>query len=167
MTVHNSRQAGRAAKGGLIAGLVGGLVLSVFMAVMNLIRGHDVWGGMKFAGVPVLGERALQPGFDGLAVAVGVFDHFAVSAVWGVLFGILFYGLSRNATYVAGIVWGIVVWIAMLYVVLPVLGFPAGGTMPVAMSAFTHILFGVVTAAAFLPYQRELPPMSRHPRTAP
>ena len=166
MSVHNSQQAGQAAKGGAIAGLWAGLALSLLMAVMNLFQNNSIWGGLKFAGVPFLGERAFEPGFDALAVLVGIICHFGVSAAWGVLFGLLFYGLSRNATLVAGAVWGVVVWIAMLYVVLPILGLPAGGTMPVLLAGFEHLLFGVIVGAGFLPYQRELPTMRRH-TTAP
>jgi hypothetical protein len=65
-------------------------------------------------------------------------------------------------TLLAGVLWGVVVWLGMLYVALPVLGFPAGGNSPLPVAIFTHVLFGVVLAAAFLPYQRELPPIGRH-----
>jgi hypothetical protein len=166
MAVHNQRQTVLALRGGVAAGLVAGVFMSVFLAVMNAILGRDVLQGLKFAGVPLLGRRALEPGFDHVAIVVGVFDHLMVSIFWAVLFALLFHGLGKGLTLLAGAFWGLVVWIVMLYVALPLLGFPAGGRGSVAMAIVEHVLFGVVLAAAFLPYQREIPSFRRH-RPAP
>lgn len=166
MAVHNQWQTIRAAKGGVVAGLVAGAVDMAFLAIMNATQGRSVLGGLKFASVPFLGKRVFEPGFDHVAIVAGVVCHFAVSIAWGVLFGLLFFGLGRMMTLLAGAFWGIVVWLGMLYVALPLLGFPAGGNMPIPAAIFTHVLFGVVLAAAFLPFQRELPPVPRH-RTTP
>ena len=166
MTVHNRAQFRRAAKGGAVAGLVAGIFTMVFLAIMNAAKGDDVLRGLKFAGVPLLGKRALEPGFDHVAIVVGVFDHLVISMGWGFLFGLLFFGLSKGMTMAAGVLWGLVVWIVMLYVALPVLGFPAGGQNPVPMAIFTHVLFAEVLAAAFLPFQREIPSIPRHRPTS-
>src|SRR5206468_1344331 len=108
----------------------------------------------KGAGAPFLGERAMQPGFDGAAVLVGVVSHFAVSIVWGALFALLFYGLSRAATVAAGFLWGFVVWIGMFYVVLPIVGLgDMPSHIPVANAIIEHVIFGIVVALAFLPFQ--------------
>jgi hypothetical protein len=165
MAVHNQWQIERAVKGGVIAGLVSGVVLSVILAILNALEGKSVLGGLKFASYPFLGRRAFDTGFDHVAIVAGVASHLAVSVVWGALFGLIFFGLSRGKTLVAGAFWGLVVWAVMLYVVLPVLGFPAGGDNPVAMAIFTHALFGVTMAAAFLPFQRVLPPLVHHRST--
>jgi aconitate hydratase len=53
-----------------LAGLIGVVVISVFMLIASLVTGQDIWPGMKMAGTPFLGERAMQPGFDLGAVAV-------------------------------------------------------------------------------------------------
>jgi uncharacterized membrane protein YagU involved in acid resistance len=102
-----------------------------------------------------------EPGFDHVTIVAGIVTHLAVSMVWGTLFGLLFFGLTKSMTLLAGAFWGLLVWVVMLYVVLPVLGFPPGGNNPIAMAIFTHVLFGVAIAAAFLPFQRELPPVQR------
>lgn len=168
MAVHNRAQSRRAAKGGAIAGLVAGLFTSVFLAIMNAAQGRDVLQGLKFAGVPVLGKRALEPGFDHVAIVIGVFDHLVISMAWGFFFGLLFFGLSKGMTMLAGVFWGLVVWIVMLYVALPVLGFPPGGNNPLPVAIFTHVLFAEVLAAAFLPFQREIHAIPRHrPTTLP
>jgi hypothetical protein len=157
MAPRSKVEARRALGGGIVAGIVAGLVLAAFLIVMNLIKGDDVWVAAKMAGAPFLGERAMQPGFDAVAILVGVLCHMAVSIGWGVGFGLLFYGLSRGTTVAMGAIWGVVSWLVMFYVVLPIAGVPeiAEG-MPIGMAIFEHVLFGVVLAVAFLPYQRRI-----------
>src|SRR5688572_24748848 len=106
--VQNSTQAAHAMKGGLIAGIVAGLALATFMTTVNVISGHDVWATMKFAALPFVAARALAPGFDPLAIVLGVSLHMAVSISWGLLFALLFFGASRVTTVFAGAAWGLV-----------------------------------------------------------
>jgi hypothetical protein len=141
--------------GGVVAGIIAGAVLSAVMAIMNVAQGNDVWAGMKFAGTPFLGERAALSGFDAGAVLVGLLCHFAVSIGWAALFGVLVHGLGRGATVGLGAMYGIVVWLGMFYVVLPIVGMPeVAETMPVGMAVVEHVFFGIVVALAFLPFQR-------------
>lgn len=143
-------------RGGLIAGLLAGAVLSLVMIAMNVFTGQDVWTGMKLSGYPFLREAALQPGFEPVAVLVGLLCHVAVSAGWGMLFGMIAYRMSRPATIAFGVCWGIVVWLAMFYLVLPVVG--AGElahSVPMGFAVAEHVVFGVVLAFGFLPYQLE------------
>lgn len=140
--------------GGMFAGFVGGAVLAMYMMAMNLIKGQDIWIGAKLAGWPFLGDAAMAPGFSLGPVLVGLLSHFAVSLVWGALFGLLCIGRSRGATLALGALWGIVVWLGMFYVLLPFIG--AGQMtlmMPVGAAIFEHVLFGLAVAVAFLPYQ--------------
>ncbi len=147
----------RAVFGGVVAGFVGGLGLSVFMAATTAAKGGDVWQAMKGAGAPFLREAAMRPGFDAGPVTVGLLSHFAVSIGWGILFGALFYGLPRAATLLAGVLWGIVVWVAMFYVVLPVFGLgEMVAQVPVSAAILEHVLFGVLVAVGFLPFQRRI-----------
>jgi hypothetical protein len=141
--------------GGVIAGILGGAVLSALLLVMNAAMGRDIWMALKGAGAPFLGERAHQPGFDGAAIALGVLCHFAVSIGWGVLFGLLCFGLSKPLTVVAGAFFGIVVWVGMYYVLLPAVGLgQAASSQPIATAILTHVLFGLVVGLGFLPFQQ-------------
>jgi hypothetical protein len=81
-----------------------------------------------------------------------------VSIAWGAAFGLLFFGLSKATTMIAGLLWGFVVWIVMYYMLLPLLGLGdmARGA-PLSLAIVEHLLFGIVLGAAFLPYQREYP----------
>jgi hypothetical protein len=163
---------GPAMQAGAMAGLAGGLVLALFMLAVSLIQGQDIWVGVKAAGFPFLGETALQPGFALGPVLVGLITHFAVSAMWGAIFGGLFAGSSPSATIAWGAIWGLIVWLAMSRVVLPVVGAgPIASSMGAAVSVFEHLLFGLALALAFLPYQRQaweqalfVEPSRRRPR---
>jgi len=158
MPVHNKLQAKSALLGGVIAGAAAGLALLPYAAITTLIRGQDLLGTLKLAGAWLLGERAMRPGFDFIALYVGLGTHFAVSIAWGAAFALLFYGLSRALTFVAGLAWGVVVWLAMFYLVLPVVGLgDAARSMPVALAIAEHVLFGAIVGLVFLPFQKELP----------
>ena len=142
--------------GGAVAGAIGGVVLSVYMVIVGVARGENVWAGAKIAAYPFLGDRVMTPGFDAGAVALGLIDHFAVSIIWGILFALAAFGLSRRATVGLGAVWGIVVWLAMFYLVLPLVG--AGNLvrgMPVGVAFIDHVIFGLTVGFGFLPFQRE------------
>jgi hypothetical protein len=129
--------------------------VSIFMLASNLIQGNDVWVGMKMASAPFLGERVFEPGFAMGPVVVGVLSHFAVSLVWGILFAWLFYGISKGLTVLAGAFWGIVVWLGMFYIVLPLVGLGGmAADVPVLFAIVEHVVFGLAVGIGFLPYQR-------------
>jgi hypothetical protein len=141
--------------GGFLSGIIGGLFLSAMNLVMTALRGQSLWPVFKGAATPFYGERVMSPSFDLAPFAVGILCHFLISICWALAFAFLFYGLARSATLIAGAGWGFVVWIGMYYVVLPAvgLGAMARGMSP-ALPILEHVLFGLVVAAAFLPYQR-------------
>jgi hypothetical protein len=146
----------RSVVGGVAAGLAAAALLTAMMTIMSLARGADIWFGMKGAAAPILGERAMQPGFDFFAVWLGLMCHFAVSVAWAVPFAMLFSHLGRLATIAAGAAWGIVVWLGMFYVVLPWVGL---GEMrhgaPLSRAILYHLFFGISVAIAYLAFQRE------------
>lgn len=152
---------------GLFAGLIGGAVLSLVMTGLDAIQGRDIWVGAKFAGLPFLGPTAvLRPGFELVPVFIGVLSHFAVSAVWGILFAWLVDGRSKPATIAAGAAWGLVVWLVMYYMVMPILG--AGemaSATPAGRAIALHVLFGLAVAFSYLPFQTpDEPPDDRLPQ---
>jgi hypothetical protein len=143
--------------GGLVAGLIGGTVMGVLMMFLRALAQRDIWMWIKLAAIPLLGDRATRPGLDPSAVLAGAVGHFAISATWGLVFGILFHGLARNLTVIAGAIWGITVWLVMFYLVLPIAdATQVVRTTPVALALFEHLVFGLSVGAGFLPFQRPL-----------
>jgi hypothetical protein len=148
----------RVSGGGIVAGLAAGLFVVAVMLVSMAFKGQNLWPAFKGASAPFFHERAMQPGFDAGPVLAGTFFHFLISAGWGWLFAAVCFGLSRSATILAGALWGIVVWLGMYYVLLPLVRLGSmARSVPVGMAIIEHVLFGLVLAAAFLPFQRRVP----------
>jgi hypothetical protein len=158
MVVKNQLERSRAVQGGIVAGIVGGIALAVYLLLMAAFSGADAWPALKGASAPFMGERAFDPGFDLGAVILGVVLHFLVSIGWGVLFAVFAYGLGRGQTLAAGLGFGIVVWLVMFYLILPLFGMAeVTASVPIASAIFEHLLFGFFVAVAFLPYQPLVP----------
>jgi hypothetical protein len=131
----------------------------IVMLVMNLALGQSVWVSAKVAALPFLGtEAVLVPRFEVGPVVLGTVSHFAVSAAWGLAFGLLFYDFGRVATVVAGAFWGMFVWLGMHYLVQQVMGGQFAGMMRIQATVLEHVLFGICIGLGFLPFQRVRPP---------
>jgi len=134
---------------------VGGVVLSVTALSLNVAAGLDRWVTLKTAGLPFLGDRAVEPGPDTLAVVVGLATHFAISIGWGATFALLFYGVRPWLTLLSGGLWGLVVWLGMYGLVLPAIGLGVlPRQTPVASAVIQHVVFGLSLAGALLPFQK-------------
>src|SRR5215216_5021235 len=82
--------------GGAIAGLAGGLAMSIVAAIISLSLGNDIWLEAKQIAALVYGRAAVaQPGFIFGPVVVGTLLHFAMAALLGALFGIVTRRLLR------------------------------------------------------------------------
>jgi hypothetical protein len=146
---------GHAIGGGILAGIVGGIVMDVLMAFTASQRGRDIWPVFKGAATPFLHDRAMRPGFDAGAVALGSALHLGIAIVWGLIFALVAYGLPRSATVVAGAMYGVVVWLVMYFIVLPIAGLGAmAHSAPIVGPLVMHVIFGLTVAVAFLPFQR-------------
>ncbi len=154
MPATNAIEAKQAVKGGAVAGLIGGVVITFFMFVLALLQNLDVWTVFKAASAPLYGDAAFEPGLDAGPVLAGTLLHLLVAVGWGILFGVLAYGLSNPMTIVAGALYGVVVWLGMMYVVLPLIGLgDMARSSNVASAIISHVVFGIAVGAGFLPYQ--------------
>jgi hypothetical protein len=162
MTARSTLQTTIAVTGGALAGALGGIVLSLY-TLLAILSGHaDPWIAFKLAAAPLYGDRVIAPGFEVGPVLLGVTAHFAISVVWGVLFGVLAFGLSRMATVFAGLACGLCAWIVMIYLVLPTTGLAevtAGSST--AGTILAHLVFGATLAIGFMPFQRYTGPLRR------
>jgi hypothetical protein len=127
--------------GGIVAGIVSNLVLTVLRMVvllgwylaMLLIWGpwrpdiardslSELWVPLKLLAFPFVGERSLDGGFDGPVVFLGIVTRLVFAICSGALFGLIAHRLSRMETVVLGIVFGFVCWAVSSHVITPPLG---------------------------------------------
>ena len=111
---------------GAIAGLVGGVTMAVVGAILAIAMGADLWKAPKLIATFVLGLSATAgTGFVVLPVIIGSLIHLALSALFGVLYGVLScriwkMPLDYGAPVVFGFVYGLAIWLVAYFVVLPV-----------------------------------------------
>jgi hypothetical protein len=140
---------------GIGAGIVGGLVSAAWGLATSPILGTDVLRETRLAAVPLLGDRAMQPGSTPLALMVGGSSHMAVSVAWGIVFTLACRGLSPFATLAAGAAFGVAVWVAMHHVLLPALGLAwivAG--FSTSRAIVEHVVYGTGVALGALVLRR-------------
>jgi hypothetical protein len=150
--------------GGLVAGLVGGLAMSGYTMIAELLSGHSVFTPMYMVGAPIVGMGAMERGmgggafyFEALPAMIGMVVHFAWAAFWGLLFGVLvaFTRVIGWAGFALGIVYAYVVGTIMSLVVMPAVGLKPMWEMPGPMFfALDHLAFGLplaIWALAFAP----------------
>jgi len=141
--------------GGAIAGLAGGVAMAVVAALLSASMGQDIWHESKRIAAIVYGPAALTgPGFDLGPVLVGTLIHLLVSAILGALFGIVTRRLLHltsdfGTPVMAGLVYGLLIWMVAYFVVLPVLN-PA--LLDVYTPAFIiqHVTYGVVLGLVYM-----------------
>jgi len=149
--------------GGAIAGLAGGLAMAVVAALLSASMGQDIWHEPKRIAAIVYGPAALAAsGFDLGPVLLGTLLHLLVSALLGAIFGIVTRrGLHLTSDFgtpiMAGLVYGLLIWMVAYFVVLPQLN-PA--LLEVYPPAFIiqHVAYGVVLGLVYMwlrpqPYQ--------------
>jgi len=140
---------------GIGAGIVGGVVSAAWALLVSPILGTDPLEETCLAAVPLLGDRAMQPGNTPLALLVGGMSHMAVSVAWGIAFTLACRGLSPVAMLAAGAFFGVAVWLVMHHVLLPALGVAwiiAG--FSTARAVTEHVVYGTGVAMGVLRLRR-------------
>jgi hypothetical protein len=110
--------------------LVAGVVASLVIAMWEMIVEAVIPDGAGFFGAPIaIGAtvvRDLQGAsnpieFNALALVAGLMGHMMNSVILGAIFGAVVArrALSTGATLMAGMVWGVAVFAAMWFVVVP------------------------------------------------
>ena len=128
---------------GMIAGLVGTVVLSVMMIMKSMI-------GL----VPELDPIGMLAGMFGGPRALGWVMHFVIGTVaWGGGFTLLYRFLPGKSSVVKGIIFSLGAWLIMMLVIMPmagegIFGLNIGIPAPL-MTMMLHIVFGVVMGLVF------------------
>jgi hypothetical protein len=124
--------------GGIMAGVAAGIVLILvrFLIGVGLVglvvyvthswhgvpaaaARSELWVSLKLAAYPLVGERALQPGFDARIVWLAIVAVFGFSVCMGLLFAALAHGRSLKVTVALGVLFGIGIWIMDFFLINP------------------------------------------------
>jgi len=125
--------------------LIGGIVASLVIAMWEMIVEALIPDGVGFFGLPIaIGAtifRDLQGSpnpipFDGGALVVGLAGHMMNSVILAVVFGLAVRGrdLGVGPLVAAGMGWGVAVYAAMWFVILPAID-------PLMLSANAAVFF--------------------------
>jgi len=128
---------------GIVAGLIATIVLSVLMML------KDMMGLM-----PELNVIAMLAGQMGGNIMMGWVAHFVVGAIiYGLAFANFKGMLPGGSDTVRGIVLGILGWLVMMVVMMPMMGaglFALGmGAMATMATLVLHVIFGAVLGLAY------------------
>lgn len=142
---------------GLVAGFISSLSIIVVVTAILVLTGNDIWTAARLIATSVFGD-AVGSGWP--PVAVGTAIHLFTGTFFGGLFAGLVPRMPANFYVVAGIIYGLLVWMVMGLVVLP-LGAQllVASRVNVAMLLLAHIIYGFVlgTAAGVLEVMVAIP----------
>lgn len=136
-----SRSLGSSILAGGVAGLGGGIVFGMLMAMMGML---------PMVAMLVGSENAM----------VGFAVHMAISAGIGAVYGLVASRLRQTTgtAIVAGVINGIVWWVLGALILMPLMLGMGAMVLQIGqtqwMSLMGHLIYGVVTALLFIPLSR-------------
>ena len=130
----------------LVGGIVASLVMGMIEMIYEAVAGSGFWAPMVYIGATVLrGLQAVRApvAFNFWGVALGLMGHMMNSIILGLIFTALFArGSGARGTLVTfGAVYGLAVFFAMWYLVVPALD-PVLRQLNATVFAVAHIMWG-------------------------
>jgi len=125
----------------LINGAIAGVVATIVLSLMMLIKG-------KMGVMPELDIISMLAGMMGGALLLGWVMHFMIGVSYGVVFHLTYDKLPTNSLIIKGLILGIVGWLVMMLMLMPMVG--AGlfgmkmGVIAPIMTLVLHAIFGAV-----------------------
>ena len=130
---------------GFLIGIVAGIIFAMFEMIVAALMGMGFFAPLRMISAIVLGEGALDPSYSlGAAIVVGLIVHMMLSAVYGVIFGLVVSGwaLLRQRIWVVVVatVYGLLLWLVNFYIIAPV-AFPWFGMADPLVQFIAHTFF--------------------------
>lgn len=128
---------------GLILGLVSGLVMVLVMALLTLLSGNPVVDLLESFSI----ERPTLP-------LQGLLSHLSVSAIYGLLFGVLIWPILNHLSsprwigWLSGLGYGLLLLLLAQVAILPGLNSPLV-RLPFWEWALGHLVYGLVLGGSF------------------
>jgi len=136
-----------AIESGVIAGSV---FLALEMFMVPVFGGGSMWGPPRMMAAIVLGSGVLPPPatFDPIIVLVAVGLHLSLSVGYALVFAQVSNHLDRGKALLTGAVGGLLLYLVNFYGFTAI--FPWFAMARNWITIFSHIVFGLVAAAAYL-----------------
>lgn len=131
--------------GGIVMGIVAGIVFAVFEMIVAALMGMGFFAPLRMISAVALGEQALEASYSlGAVIVVGLIVHMVLSAIYGVVWGIVVSAWSllhqRTWLVVGATVYGLVLWLVNFYVIAPI-AFPWFGMADPVVQFIAHTFF--------------------------
>ena len=121
-------------------GLIAGVLDITENIVFNAFRGITPWRIFQFIASGLFGRHSYQMGWN--SVLLGVVIHFAIALTWTAVFYVAatkFRVLTRRPV-LSGLIYGLVVYVVMNFVVLPLTAIPPRPAPPTLVSKINAVL---------------------------
>jgi hypothetical protein len=143
-----------------VVGVVAGMLMAMGAMVVAAFAGNGFWAPPRAITGMVFGEEHAGGSFAVGPVVVGMMLHMMLSATFGSVYalavGLATRALAGGPQLVAGMAWGLVLWLMNTIVIAPHL--PGGELMTAAMPAWTwvagHLLFGGALGLLYAAWRR-------------
>jgi len=135
------------------AGLLAGFIATVVASILMLLKGMM---GMvpEFNAIAGNAQILNRIGLGGTPVS-GWIGHFLIGTVaWGLLYPAIVDRLPGSGAAVKGLVFGVVVWLLMMVIWMPLAGhglfaMPEPGVMAMGLALMVHLIFGLVIGTLY------------------
>ena len=135
----------------LVAGLVAGIVMAMWQMMVEAFGGNGFWSPSVYIAATLLRNLqsvAMPVPFDFVSVMVGLMGHMMNSVIFGLIFtfliGARFHSLVGQV--VAGLIYGVVIFLVMQLIFVPILD-PVMLRLNTIAFLIAHMMFGVVLGA--------------------
>jgi len=132
-TSRHTTKTGEAAVDGLLAGMVAGLAMALYLVLSGLLGGTGISESL-----------AMFTPFGEPSPMMGLLSHLAVSAIYGALFGVLTAPLGgRLPGWLSGLVFGLLLIFVARLALLPETSSALAAVPAIHFSA-AHLIYGLV-----------------------
>jgi hypothetical protein len=138
-----------AALAGIIAGAAATVIEILLWWIYGFALPETLFRDTRLAAAVVLGREVLPPPstFDGRVMLAATIVHFGISIAAAVVLSVLIARLELRAAIVAGALFGLALYVIDMYAFTAL--FPWFAITRDAITAATHIAFGVIAATAY------------------
>lgn len=138
-------------KAAVWAGLIAGAIfMMVEMLMVMVFMGESPWAPPRMIAAMIMGEGVLPPpgSFDLGIVTTAMVIHFALSIVYGLLFGWIAHRLTGVSATLVGTGFGLAIYLLNFYLIAPLM-FPWFTMAQNWVSLVAHLIFGLVLGGAY------------------